>query len=125
MSDAVTLVCVKFSRRHPTSSHPFGYGKYETVGALAVATLLLGSGVGIGHHSLQLLQNAFSDVSEVHAPTYLALGGAIASIGTKEALYQITMRVAQKVRLGPGTSAPTMTTVRNAVHVPPVLRSSK
>jgi divalent metal cation (Fe/Co/Zn/Cd) transporter len=35
----------------------FSTGKYETVGSLAVSTLLIGGAIGIGWHSFELMMN--------------------------------------------------------------------
>ncbi|KAI9270436.1 cation efflux family-domain-containing protein [Phascolomyces articulosus] len=55
LSDFVTLYTFKMSRKPPDALYPYGYGKYETLGSLTVATFLLAGGVGIGFHSLDLL----------------------------------------------------------------------
>jgi divalent metal cation (Fe/Co/Zn/Cd) transporter len=42
------LFCWRLSRRPASASYPYGYGKYESLGTLVVACLLLLGGVGIG-----------------------------------------------------------------------------
>ena len=54
-SDCLALVAVKLARKPPDSTHPYGYGHYETLGTLGISALLLGTGAAIGLHSLQLV----------------------------------------------------------------------
>ncbi|KAG7397934.1 mitochondrial metal transporter [Phytophthora boehmeriae] len=55
VSDFVTLVSLKWCSRPPDASHPYGYWKYETFGALSVSMLLVGGSLGIMAHSLDTL----------------------------------------------------------------------
>lgn len=52
VSDFLTLFSVSLSSRKPNDQYPYGYGKVETVGSLAVSTILAGAGVSIGWASL-------------------------------------------------------------------------
>ncbi|ETK75249.1 hypothetical protein F441_18503 [Phytophthora nicotianae CJ01A1] len=55
VSDFVTLVALKYCARPADASQPYGYGKYETMGALSVSLLLVGGSLGIMVHSLDTL----------------------------------------------------------------------
>ncbi|KAG1707035.1 hypothetical protein DVH05_026231 [Phytophthora capsici] len=55
VSDFVTLVSLKYCARPPDELQPYGYGKYETMGALSVSLLLVGGSLGIMAHSLDTL----------------------------------------------------------------------
>ncbi|RLN58465.1 hypothetical protein BBJ29_004618 [Phytophthora kernoviae] len=55
VSDFVTLISLKWCSRPPDASHPYGYWKYETFGALSVSMLLVGGSLGIMAHSLDTL----------------------------------------------------------------------
>ncbi|KAG7380872.1 mitochondrial metal transporter [Phytophthora pseudosyringae] len=55
VSDFVTLVALKYCARPPDALQPYGYGKYETMGALSVSLLLVGGSLGIMAHSLDTL----------------------------------------------------------------------
>ncbi|KAJ0405325.1 hypothetical protein ATCC90586_008138 [Pythium insidiosum] len=70
-SDGVTLLALKYCARPPDALQPYGYGKYETIGALSVATLLVGGSLGIMHHSLdtlvQVMAPAMADAAAVDA----------------------------------------------------------
>ncbi|KOG96098.1 Mmt2p [Saccharomyces eubayanus] len=52
VSDVLTLFSVHYASRKPTSDYPYGYGKVETVGSLAVSTILTMAGISIGWSSL-------------------------------------------------------------------------
>jgi len=108
VSDGATLLAVRFSRRAPTLSFPYGFGKLETFGAVAIAGVLLSAGGGMGWHSLQLLLNHPTNIAAANGPLYAALAIAGLSILTKEALFQATMRIAAR------TSSPVL--VANAWH---------
>ncbi|KAG0668162.1 mitochondrial metal transporter [Maudiozyma exigua] len=52
ISDFLTLFSVRLAANKPTVDYPFGYGKIETVGSLAVSTILMTAGISIGWSSL-------------------------------------------------------------------------
>ncbi|RUS20490.1 cation efflux protein [Endogone sp. FLAS-F59071] len=109
ISDFVTLYTFQMSRKPPDSNHPYGYGKYETVGSLAVSSLLVTVAIGIGWHSYELLLGiltpeipaatdavAAAPTAEVTAAAALnpnAAWFALASVVVKEWLYRATMKV--------------------------------
>ncbi|KAG0185018.1 hypothetical protein DFQ28_010085 [Apophysomyces sp. BC1034] len=122
LSDFVTLYTFKMSRKTPDQLYPYGYGKYETVGSLAVSTLLIAGAIGIGVHSFELLMtvlNTSQAVAETaqsepasHGliPSLLhshSHGGvldpnaawfALASVIVKEWLYRATIKVGNSER---------------------------
>ncbi|KAL0073469.1 cation efflux family-domain-containing protein [Phycomyces blakesleeanus] len=81
LSDFVTLYTFKMSRKEPDAIYPYGYGKYETVGTLAVSSLLIAGAFGIGIHSFELLMAALN-VSGVDLVTQ---GASVAATATAEA----------------------------------------
>ncbi|CAL9728623.1 mitochondrial metal transporter 1 [Monosporozyma unispora] len=52
ISDILTLFSVSWAGQKPNKDFPYGYGKIETVGSLAVSTILAMAGVSIGWSSL-------------------------------------------------------------------------
>ncbi|GJP85835.1 hypothetical protein CLOP_g15930 [Closterium sp. NIES-67] len=52
----VTLWSVQAASVPRDANHPYGHGKFETVGALGVSLLLIGTGGGMAWHALHLLQ---------------------------------------------------------------------
>eukprot|EP00656_Telonema_subtile_P016339 TRINITY_DN18620_c0_g1_i1.p1 TRINITY_DN18620_c0_g1~~TRINITY_DN18620_c0_g1_i1.p1 ORF type:complete len:450 (+),score=84.57 TRINITY_DN18620_c0_g1_i1:67-1416(+) len=102
-SDFVTLWAVKVARKPADEVHPYGYGKFETIGALTVSGVLVLTAAGLCQHSGSLL------LETLNGPLYnpaiqpitmgpLALAGAAAGIGVKEWLYQITYKAGKEFR---------------------------
>lgn len=52
ISDVLTLFSVNWAEQRPTENFPYGYGKVETLGSLAVSTILTMAGVSIGWSSI-------------------------------------------------------------------------
>jgi cation diffusion facilitator family transporter len=103
-SDAATVLAVRLSRKPADHDHPYGHGRYETVGALTVSGMVALSGLGIGVHSYEAMM-ALAVVSggDVAAaadgtPMPVAAAVAAASILAKELLFQQTKIVAQRIR---------------------------
>ncbi|KAI9254444.1 cation efflux protein [Phascolomyces articulosus] len=66
LSDFVTLYTFKMSRKMPDHKYPYGYGKFETMGSLAISSLLIAGAIGIGAHSFELLQATLNNASTIH-----------------------------------------------------------
>uniref|UniRef100_A0A7R9U6V3 Cation efflux protein cytoplasmic domain-containing protein n=1 Tax=Pinguiococcus pyrenoidosus TaxID=172671 RepID=A0A7R9U6V3_9STRA len=106
--DAVTLVSYQQARKPPDSDHPFGHGKIESLGTLAVSGLLLTAGIGAGWHSvhegLPLLEsalslpNGFEQVPREHLPPNgIAAAICLVSLAVKETLYRLTKSIGDKM----------------------------
>ena len=106
ISDGVTLAAIKYSRAPPTAAYPFGKGKFESLGALAVAGLLVGTSGGIAIGSISALASSTGATVTILGPATLSV--AVVSIVVKEALYQITLKA--------GTEARSTVTIANAWH---------
>lgn len=113
VSDVLTLFSVQYASRKPTSDYPYGYGKVETVGSLAVSTILTMAGISIGWSSLcaivgpiiphTILESWAGLVGESHshsqsvtqqATNVNAVWIAAGSILVKEWVFQATKKVA-------------------------------
>lgn len=93
VSDIVTLWAVHASHKPRDESHPYGTGRYETLGTFVVSTLLIGAGVGIGLHSFDHILHAPSEV-----PSQIAIAMAGVSVVAKECLYHVTVRIGERAR---------------------------
>ena len=93
VSDALTLVTLRMSALPPDIDHPYGHGRFESVGSLGIATLLLLAGLSFG-------QNAFAALRAPSAApiSVRALWAAVASIVFKEVLYRATRRVGERMQ---------------------------
>ncbi|KAI7770090.1 hypothetical protein LZL87_013505 [Fusarium oxysporum] len=117
LSDILALVTVKWSLRPATRQFPYGYGKFESLGALGVSTTLLIGGTTTGYSSLWALATrffptySFCVTSQIPMPvgsfdhTFLAggpmssmliIGLSVATVAVKEWLYQETTRIARE-----------------------------
>jgi len=105
-SDFVTLWAVQIARLPPDDDHPYGHGKFESVGSLFLSLTLLGTGLSVGVSSykkfieviaVQKLQGVSAAAKLVEIPTWPCLVMAAMSIFSKEWLYRITRRVGEKL----------------------------
>ena len=118
ISDILTLVSVNMASKKPTSEFPYGYGKIETVGSLAVSTILTMAGVSIGWTSLcavvgpivphTIIETVTSFLGTQHAHSHShtmipegvtninAAWIAGGSIALKEWIFQATKKIAIK-----------------------------
>mmetsp|Transcript_19959 Transcript_19959/g.20071 ORF Transcript_19959/g.20071 Transcript_19959/m.20071 type:complete len:240 (-) Transcript_19959:262-981(-) len=97
VTDAVVYYCITIARKKPSLERPWGNGKIEPLGALAVGSLVVVTGAGIGYTSLL----SFSEmISSEHAQTpskevaeymqYAAISISLVAILSKEALFHYT-----------------------------------
>ncbi len=93
LTDIVAIVGIRLSARPADESHPYGHGRYETIAASVIGVALVVAGVAIAWDAgLSLYRQ------EHNIPGYPVLIVAAVSIVSKEWLYQITRRVARRVR---------------------------
>ncbi|CAN8285754.1 unnamed protein product [Cochlearia groenlandica] len=101
----VALVSYRAANVPKDKEHPYGHGKFETLGALSISSMLLATGSGIAWHSLLLLSTSLS-ASPPDIPSHgiiidithpiLAFTVTLASISIKEGLYWFTKRAGEK-----------------------------
>ncbi|KAJ1655035.1 mitochondrial metal transporter [Dispira simplex] len=65
VSDFVTLFSFKWARLPRDTKYPFGYGRFEPIGALGVSFFLVTASIGIGQHSLEVLWHWFPQLTDV------------------------------------------------------------
>ncbi len=88
LSDIVTLWAVRMAGIPKDENHPYGHGKFETVGSFVVALMLVFTGIGVAWHVLNKMVS-----SEV--PGIPALWMVIIAIVVKEALFHLTRMVSR------------------------------
>ncbi len=98
MTDIAVLIGMKLANRPEDEDHPYGHGKYETLAAVIIGSVLLGVGLLIIYQAGHTLWHAFHDHRLPHPPALLALWAGLLSIVVKEALYQVTARVARRTQ---------------------------
>ena len=105
LSDFITLAAYKTARsRKADKSYPYGYGKTEPLGGLGVSLLLVGGSIGMAGHSFHQFQEIFqgNGISEITLESFIMSPWAavllVGSIGVKEWLYRITLKVGKKTQ---------------------------
>ncbi|UCG83350.1 MAG: cation transporter [Dehalococcoidia bacterium] len=91
-TDIVVILGIRISSRPADDSHAYGHGKFETVAASIIGTVLLGAGLYIIWEAGSALYR-----QEVNIPGYPVIVVAILSIVSKEWMYRVTRRVARRV----------------------------
>eukprot|EP00908_Phaeocystis_cordata_P012731 Transcript_23727.p1 GENE.Transcript_23727~~Transcript_23727.p1 ORF type:complete len:485 (-),score=132.10 Transcript_23727:215-1627(-) len=95
LSDGLTLVALRMGSLPPDSDHPYGHGRFETIGCLAIGWLLLLTAASFGSSAVSAVRGAA--VGTLAGPRRLALWAAIASVVSKEVLFRATVRVGEKL----------------------------
>ena len=95
-SDVVTLVAMRAARLPADEDHPYGHGRFETVGALVVGGMLVAAGAGAASHALEAGAHAHGALGM--RPGKVALVAALVSIVAKEGLFRATARVGKRLR---------------------------
>ncbi|MEC9296252.1 MAG: cation diffusion facilitator family transporter [SAR324 cluster bacterium] len=89
LSDGITLWAVRMSSIPKDKNHPYGHGKFETVGSFIIAILLLFTGIGVAGH-------VFNRMDAPVVPGTIALWMAGIAIIVKEALFHVTRMVGRR-----------------------------
>ena len=82
LSDAITLWALRISSIPKDKNHPYGHGKFETIGTFFIALLLFITGIGIAWH-------VFNKINAPVVPGIISLWVAGIAIIVKEFLFQI------------------------------------
>ncbi len=90
LSDGITLWAVHMSGIPKDKNHPYGHGKFETVGTFIVSVLLVLTGIGVAWH-------VFKKMDSPEIPGSIALWMAGIAIVVKEALYHVTRMVSRRI----------------------------
>jgi len=88
-TDVVALFSLRVASKPPDEEHPYGHGRYETLGTAILAVVLLIAAAGITWDAWR----RFGDSPE---PAAITLWAAALSIVVKEALFQVTFRVGRR-----------------------------
>ena len=93
-SSIIVMIGVRISGKASDKDHPYGHERMECVAAIVLATVLAGTGVGIGYAAVKTLLDG-EYASEI--PGMLALIAAVVSILVKEAMFWYTRYYAKKI----------------------------
>jgi cation diffusion facilitator family transporter len=101
--DIGVLIALKASTRPPDRNHPYGHHNYETLGGMAAAILLLGTGFLLARDAIVGFIN-----HQQSSPTWIAFYVALGSILVKEVMARYAF-IAGKIHNSPALRA-------NAAH---------
>lgn len=100
VSDLVTDLLVILAARHSSqeadSEHPYGHGRIQAIATALLAVSLAAIALGIAWDALSRLRGN----GQLMTPGWLAVAVAAVSVVAKEAVYQYTIRVGQKLDSG-------------------------
>ena len=83
-TDGMVIVVLRLSHQAPDRNHPWGHGRFETIGTVVLGVILTLVGVLIAYDSILRL---VSDALPI-APTWPALVAAAISIAGKEWIFR-------------------------------------
>lgn len=93
-TDFLVIWAAKEATREPDANHPYGHQRIETVATITLGLLLVAVAAAIGLNAISGLIKQIP----IQTPTYWALIVATLSVLSKEAIYQYTMRVADRLQ---------------------------
>ena len=96
MSDIVVLIFTRVASKDKDKDHPFGHGKFETMGTLIVSVLLIIAGGNLLSGGIKSILG-FIRGEAIPRPGLIALAAAAVSVAAKEALFRATIAVADEV----------------------------
>ncbi len=93
-TDFIVLYAAKHAHREADEDHPYGHGRIETLATVGLGTALIAVALGIGFDAVRRLNQPALLLN----PGFVALGVAIVSVVSKEAIYQYTRNAARRLR---------------------------
>lgn len=95
-STVIVMIGVQLASKKADETHRYGHERFESVASVALALILLETGLLIGWKGLKTILSGGYDSLPV--PGALALGAAVVSILVKEWMYWYTRAAAKKTR---------------------------
>lgn len=94
VTDGMVVVVLRISHQEPDEDHPWGHGRFETVGTVVLGCALIAVAGAMAFESAKLL---FTDTTPL-TPEWPALVIAALSILGKEWIFHYTMRVGKAIK---------------------------
>lgn len=94
LTDFMVVAVLRLSHRAPDTNHPWGHGRFETVGTVALGVILVAVGGAMAYDSVSLLFAAEPPA----LPTWPALVAAALSIVGKEWIFRYTLRIGKELQ---------------------------
>jgi len=96
-TDFMVIVVLRISHQAPDKNHPWGHGRFETVGTVALGVILIAVGATLAYE--MIVKVLTSD--ELSTPTWPALVVAALSVVSKEAIFRYSLKVGQALKSDP------------------------
>ena len=97
LTDAITdifvLLVARFAQAAPDEEHPYGHGRFETLGTIGMGIVFFSTAAVLLYASYERLQST----EDLPVPAAAGLGIALLSIAGKEWIFHYTMRVAKRL----------------------------
>lgn len=97
-STIIVIIGIRISGKASDKDHPYGHERMECVASIVLATILAGTGLGIGYAAVNKIVGG--NYANLAVPGILALIAAVVSILVKEGMYQYTRIYAKKIDSG-------------------------
>lgn len=97
-STIVVMIGVRLASKESDKEHPYGHERLECVAAMLLAMILFITGLGIGASALEQITGG--SYEKIQIPGKLALGAAVLSILSKEAMFWYTRYHARQIDSG-------------------------
>lgn len=88
-TDFMVIVVLRLSHRGPDKDHPWGHGRYETVGTVALGTILIIVGLGMVY---EIGMNVFHEGPQP-IPGWPAILAALISVIAKEWIFRYSLKI--------------------------------
>jgi cation diffusion facilitator family transporter len=92
-TDIFVILIAKYAHEEPDEEHPYGHGRFETLGTVAMGTILIGVSGIIAYENIVKLFVATSFV----VPAWPAIIAALLSVILKEWAYWFQLKVGKKI----------------------------
>jgi len=93
ITDIFVLLLARFAHAVPDEEHPYGHGRFETLGTIGMGVVFFSTAAVLLYDSYQRLKNT----ADLPVPAAAALVIALLSIAGKEWIFHYTMRVAKRL----------------------------
>jgi len=93
-TDGIVLFLGKLSHDAPDKNHPYGHERFETIGATALGSLLIGIGGALIYNTIENLLNPTA-IEPIKWPTFVV---ALISIISKEIIFRYSFQVGKQLK---------------------------
>jgi len=93
-TDFMVILVLRISHQEPDKNHPWGHGRFETVGTVALGVILIAVGATLAY---EMLVRAFN-TTEIVVPTWPALVVAALSVVSKEAIFRYSLKIGKELK---------------------------